>query len=47
MFGITDPGIWLAYVLEVLCLLVGAYYGIRYWNKDDSASSNQQKETDQ
>ncbi len=35
MFGISDPGIWLAYLLELACLVFGIYYGIRYWNEDD------------
>lgn len=40
MFGISDPGIWLAYLLEVLCLLFAAWYGIRYWNQDDETHSD-------
>ncbi len=43
MFGISDPGIWLAYLLEILCLVFGAWYGIKYWNQDDETSSSQQK----
>lgn len=35
MFGISDLGIWLAYLLELACLVFGIYYGIRYWNEDD------------
>ncbi len=35
MFGISDPGIWMAYLLELGCLVFGVYYGIRYWNEDD------------
>lgn len=35
MFGISDFGISLAYLLELACLVFGIYYGIRYWNEDD------------
>ena len=40
MFGIPDPWIWIAYVLEVACVVFGIYYGIRYWNQDDSKENN-------
>ena len=40
MFGISDPGIWLAYLLEILCLVFGAWYGIKYWNQDDDIDSS-------
>lgn len=35
MFGIDDPFIWLPYVLSILCVLFSAWYGVKYWNKDD------------
>ena len=41
MFGISDPGIWLAYLLELLCLVFAVWYGIKYWNQDDEISSAQ------
>lgn len=34
MFGINDPGIWLAYLLAIVCLLFAVWFGITYWNKD-------------
>ncbi|MDD2559734.1 MAG: hypothetical protein PHE04_03585 [Bacteroidales bacterium] len=42
MFGISDPGIWLAYLLELLCLVFAVWYGIKYWNQDDGDESSQQ-----
>ncbi|HKL91689.1 MAG: hypothetical protein PHQ26_04010 [Bacteroidales bacterium] len=41
MFGIPDPGVWLAYVLEIACLLFAAWYGIRYWNQDDTKNEHE------
>lgn len=41
MFGISDPGVWLAYLLEVLCLAFAAWYGIKYWNQDDESDAVQ------
>jgi TRAP-type C4-dicarboxylate transport system permease small subunit len=35
MFGIPDPGIWMAYLLAILCFLFSVWFGIKYWNKDD------------
>lgn len=35
MFGIPDSGIWIAYLLEILCVIFAAWYGIKYWNKED------------
>ncbi len=34
MFGIEDPGIWLAYLLIIVSTLVCVVYGIVNWNKD-------------
>jgi hypothetical protein len=39
MFGIDDPGIWLAYVLALLCLAFSLWYGISRWNKQDKDES--------
>ncbi len=35
MFGIKDPLIWLPYVMGAACLIFSAWYGLKYWNKDD------------
>ena len=34
MFGIDDPGIWIAYLMIVLCLVFSVWYGISHWNND-------------
>jgi hypothetical protein len=33
MFGISDPGIYLAYLLVFLCTAFAVIYGIINWNK--------------
>lgn len=33
MFGISDPGIYLAYLLVFLCVIFAVIYGIVNWNK--------------
>ena len=33
MFGIEDPGVWMAYLLSFLCVLFAIVYGILNWNK--------------
>lgn len=35
MFGINDPLIILPYLLSVVCVLLSAWFGVKYWNKDD------------
>lgn len=35
MFGIDDPGIWIAYLLALGCLIFSIVFGILYWNKGD------------
>ena len=35
MFGIPDPGIWLAYLLGGLCLIFSIWFGVKYWNEED------------
>lgn len=40
MFGINDPGIWLAYLSAFLCLLFSLWFGISKWNKGDNDSNN-------
>ena len=40
MFGINDPGIWLAYLLAFVCLIFSLWFGIANWNKGDKESDN-------
>ena len=40
MFGISDPGIWLAYLLAFACLLFSIWFGITTWNKEDDEKTN-------
>ena len=35
MFGINDPLIILPYLLSVVGVLFSAWFGVKYWNKDD------------
>ena len=35
MFGIDDPFIVLPYILSVICVIFAAWFGLKYWNKDD------------
>ena len=35
MFGIDDPGIWIAYLTAFLCLVFSIWYSISNWNKDE------------
>ena len=35
MFGIEDPGIWMAYLLAFACLIFAIVFGIINWNKED------------
>jgi hypothetical protein len=41
MFGIEDPLIYLPYLLSVACVLFAAWYGIRYWNKNNDKDEAQ------
>lgn len=34
MFGIEDPGIYLAYVAAIGCVIFALVFGIKRWNKD-------------
>lgn len=43
MFGIDDPGIWLAYLLAFACLIYSIWFGATHWNKDDKDSTHLQK----
>ncbi len=40
MFGINDPGIWLAYLLALVCLIFSIWYGIAHWNESDKDESD-------
>lgn len=40
MFGIDDPGIWLAYLLAFACVIFAIWFGVRNWNKDENDSIN-------
>lgn len=33
MFGISDPGIYMAYLLVFLCVIFAIVFGIVNWNK--------------
>lgn len=35
MLGISDPQVWLAYVLSILSAMLCVGYGIAHWNKGD------------
>ncbi len=35
MFGINDPGVWLAYLLCILSTVFCFIYGVANWNKGD------------
>ena len=45
MFGISDPGIWLAYLRAFACLLFSIWFGITTWNKEDDEKTNPTKES--
>jgi hypothetical protein len=34
MFGISDPGVWITYVICIAALAASCIYGYLYWNKD-------------
>lgn len=44
MFGIHDPGIWLAYVLAFACAIYSIWFGITQWNRDDKEETNNKQE---
>ena len=35
MLGIEDPGVWLAYVLCIVSVIISIVYGAANWNKGD------------
>ena len=40
MFGIDDPGIWIAYVLIAACVVFAVVFSIRTWNQEDAPDNN-------
>lgn len=44
MFGIDDPGIWLAYLLAFVCLIFSVGYGIVYWDKDSKSENDKEND---
>jgi hypothetical protein len=39
MFGIDDPGIYIAYLMALGCLVFALWYGITRWNEKDEDES--------
>lgn len=35
MFGIEDPGIWIVYLLTILCVAFAVFFGVKRWNRED------------
>lgn len=42
MFGISDPGIWIVYLLSILCTVGSIIFGIIYWNKEDENDTKEE-----
>ena len=42
MFGIEDPGIYLAYLGAIVCLVFALWFGITRWNKETDDDDNSQ-----
>lgn len=40
MFGIEDPGIYLAYLLAIGCVVFSVWFGITRWNKEDDENNS-------
>ncbi|MDL2255587.1 hypothetical protein LJC38_03265 [Parabacteroides sp. OttesenSCG-928-K15] len=40
MFGIDDPGIYVAYLMGIGCILFSLWFGITRWNKEDKQNDN-------
>ncbi len=40
MFGINDPGIYIAYIMAIGCVVFSIWFGISHWNKEDKDSDN-------
>lgn len=43
MFGLTDPGIVLAYAMAVGCVVFAIWFGITHWNKGDNNDTKKTK----
>lgn len=43
MFGISDPGIYLAYLLVFLCVIFAVIFGIVNWNKGGDTNEEELK----
>jgi hypothetical protein len=39
MFGINDPGIWIAYLLIAACVVFAIVFSIKSWNQEDVPES--------
>ncbi|MDH6344055.1 hypothetical protein M2480_002814 [Parabacteroides sp. PFB2-12] len=40
MFGINDPGIWIAYLMAIGCVVFSVWFGITHWNKESDDNDN-------
>lgn len=47
MFGIEDPGIYMAYLLGIACIAFSLWFGITHWNKEDDNDSTNPKDPEQ
>lgn len=45
MFGINDPGIWMAYILAFICVVFAFWFGITRWNKEDKPRTDHAKKS--
>ena len=43
MFGISDPSIWIVYLLSILCVIGSIVFGILTWNKKDKEELDNEK----
>ena len=43
MFGISDPSIWIVYLLSILCVIGSIVFGIVTWNKKDKEELDNEK----
>lgn len=43
MFGIDDPGIYMAYLLMFACVVFAVIFGIRNWNKGQDPTPEELK----
>lgn len=41
MLGISDPGIFCAYLLVFICVIFAVIYGIINWNKGDETNDEE------